>query len=203
MARVLAPETLRKAWHQVKANQGAPGVEGMPSEDFPAFVRDHWPSIRQAIREGTYQPAPVRRTEIPKRHGKGPRLLGMPPVVERVIQQAIAQVLGPLCAPEFSVSSFGFRPRRSAHQAGRQIQSYLQMGYKVAVDLDLAKFFDRVNHDAVMARVARKVRDKGLLHLIGQDLRAGVLVGESLQPTEEGVPQGSPLTPPTILPNGR
>ena len=195
MERVLAPENLRNAWRQVKANHGAPGVDGMTVEDFPAFAREHWPSIGQAWRDETYQPSPVRRTEIPKRQGKGMRLLGIPTVVDRLIQQAIAQVLGPIFDPEFSASSFGFRPGRSAHQAVKQIQSYIKMGYKVAVDLDLTKFFDRVNHDALMARVARKVRDKALLRLIGKYLRAGVLVGENLQPTAEGVPQGSPLSP--------
>jgi RNA-directed DNA polymerase len=195
MERVLAPETLRKAWHQVKANHGAPGVDGMTVEDFPAFAREHWPSIGQALRDETYQPAPVRRTEIPKRHGHGKRLLGIPTVVDRIIQQAIARVLGAIFDPEFSASSFGFRPGRSAHQAVTQIQGYIKRGYKVAVDLDLAKFFDRVSHDALMARVARKVRDKALLRLIGKYLRAGVLVGEDLQPTETGVPQGSPLSP--------
>jgi RNA-directed DNA polymerase len=195
MARILTSENLRKAWHQVKANHGAPGVDGMTIEDFPAFAREHWASIRQALRDETYQPSPVRRTEIPKRHGQGRRLLGIPTVVDRVIQQAIAQVLGPIFDPEFSASSFGFRPGRSAHQAVKQIRGYLKAGYRVAVDVDLAKFFDRVNHDALMARVARKVRDKALLRLIGKYLRAGVLVGESLQPTEAGVPQGSPLSP--------
>jgi RNA-directed DNA polymerase len=195
MAQLLTPENLRKAWHQVKANHGVPGVDGMTVEDFPAFAREHWPSIRQAVRDETYQPAPVRRTEIPKRYGQGKRLLGIPTVVDRVIQQAMAQVLGPLFDPDFSASSFGFRPGRSAHHAIKQIQSYIQAGSRVAVDMDLAKFFDRVNHDALMARVARKVRDKALLRLIGKYLRAGVLVGEGLQPTETGVPQGSPLSP--------
>ena len=195
MERVLVPENLRNAWHQVKANHGAPGVDGMTVEDFSAFAREHWPNIRQTLRDETYQPAPVRRTEIPKRHGQGKRRLGLPTVVDRVIQQAIAQVLGPLFDPDFSVSSFGFRPKRSAHHAVKQIQSYIKTGYRVAVDMDLAKFFDRMNHDAVMARVARKVHDKALLRLIGKYLRAGVLVGEDLQPTETGVPQGSPLSP--------
>lgn len=125
----------------------------------------------------------------------------VPTLVDRVIQQAIAQVLGPLFDPDFSASSFGFRPGRSAHQAVKQIQDYIKRGYKVAVDMDLAKFFDRVNHDVLMARVARKVRDKALLRLIGKYLRAGVLVGECLQPTATGVPQGSPLSPPTIWQN--
>jgi RNA-directed DNA polymerase len=189
------PENLRNAWHQVKANHGAPGVDEMTVEDFPAFAREHWPSIRQTLRDETYQPAPVRRTEIPKRHGQGNRLLGIPIVVDRVIQQAIAQVLGPLFDPVFLVSSFGFRPKRSAHHAVKQIQNSIKTGYRVAVDMDLAKFFDRVNHDALMTRVTRKVHDQVRLRLIGKYLRAGVLVGESLQPTETGVPQGSPLSP--------
>jgi RNA-directed DNA polymerase len=195
LERVLTPENLRKAWHQVKANHGAPGVDGMTIEDFPAFAREHWPSIRQALRDETYQPSPVRRTEIPKRHGQGKRLLGIPTVVDRVIQQAMAQVVGPIFDPGFSASSFGFRPRRSAHQAVKQIQSYIKAGYKIGVDLDLAKFFDRANHDALMARVARRVRDKTLLRLIGKYLRAGVLIGEHVEPTATGVPQGSPLSP--------
>ena len=195
MGRVLAPETLRKAWPQVKANHGAPGVDGMTIEECPAVARDHWPSIRQAVRDETSQPAPVRRTEIPKRHGQGKGLLGSPPVVARGIPQAMAQVLGALCDPDFSASSFGFRPGRSAHQAVKHIQSYIQAGYRVAVDMDLAKFFDRVNHEALLARVARKVRDKALRRWMGKYLRAGVVVGEDLQPTETGVPQGSPLSP--------
>ena len=123
LERVLAPENLRQAWCQVKANHGAPGVDGRTIADFPAFARAHWARIRQAVREGTYQPAPVGRTEIPKPHGQGTRLLGIPTVVDRVIQQTIAQVLGPIFDPEFSASSFGFRPGRSAHQAVKQIQS--------------------------------------------------------------------------------
>ena len=142
MERVLTPENLRKAWHQVKTNHGAPGVDGMTIEDFPTFAREHWPSIRQALRDETYQPGPVRRTEIPKRHGQGKRWLGMPTVVDRIIQQAMAQVLGPIFDPGLSASSFGFRPGRSAPQAVKQIQSYIKRGDKVAVDLDLVKFFD-------------------------------------------------------------
>jgi RNA-directed DNA polymerase len=140
----------------------------MTIEDVPAFARDHWARIRQALRDEPYQPSPVRRTEIPKRHGQGKRLLGIPTVVDRVIQQAMAQGLGPLFDPEFSASSCGFRPGRSAHQAVKQLQGYIKRGDKGAVDLDLAKFFDRVNHDALMARVARKVRDKAGLRWIGK-----------------------------------
>ena len=150
MEQVLKSENLRKAWHQVKANHGAPGVDGVTIEDFPAFAREHWPSIRQALREETYQPSPVRRTEIPKRHGQGKRLLGIPTVMDRVIQQAIAQVLSPLFDPDFSASSFGFRPGRSAHQAVKQIQGYIKGGSKVAVDMDLAKFFDHGRLDVTV-----------------------------------------------------
>ncbi len=155
MERVLAPENLCKAWHQVKAHQGAPGVEGITIEAFPACAREHWPSIRRAVRAGTYCPSPVRRTEFPKRPGQGKRLLGIPTVGARVIQQALAQGLGPLCAPAFSGSSFGFRPGRSAHQAVKQSQSYSKRGDKGAGDMDLAQFCDRVNPDAVRARVVR------------------------------------------------
>jgi RNA-directed DNA polymerase len=166
----------------------------MPIEDFAAFARSHWTTIREALCDGTYQPQPVRRVTIPK-PGGGERLLGIPTVVDRVIQQAIAQVMGPLFDPGFSESSFGFRPGRSAHGALRQVQRFIGEGDRIAVDLDLAKFFDTVQHDVLMARVARKVRDKRLLALIGRYLRAGVLVGESIQATVIGTPQGGPLSP--------
>jgi len=195
MARVLTPENLGRAWHQVKANPGAPGVEGMTVEDFPVFAQEHGPSIRQALRDETYPPAPVRRPESPQRHGQGKRWLGMPTGVERVIQPALAQGLGPLFDPDFSTASCGFRPGRSAPHAVKQIQGYLKTGAKVAVDRDLAKFFDRVTPDALRARVARKVRDKAVLRLMGQYRRAGGLVGEDRQPTATGVPHGSPLSP--------
>ncbi len=194
MARVLDSANVRSAWKRVKANKGAPGIDGMPIEDFPAFARVHWPHIRQQLADGTYQPQPVRRVTIPKPQG-GERLLGIPTVTDRVIQQAIAQVLTPIFDPTFSESSFGFRPGRSAHGALRQVQTHIKAGYRIAVDLDLAKFFDNVRHDVLMARVARKVRDKRLLALIGRYLRAGVLVGQSIQATKLGTPQGGPLSP--------
>jgi RNA-directed DNA polymerase len=200
MERVLESENMRRAWKRVKANKGAPGVDGMRVEDFPEFARSHLPAIRQALREGSYRPEPVRRVTIPKPNG-GERLLGIPTVMDRVIQQAIAQVLGPMFDPGFSDASFGFRPGRSAHGALRRVQAYIGDGYRVAVDLDLAKFFDSVQHDVLMARVGRKVRDKRLLALIGNYLRAGVLVGETIEATEIGTPQGGPLTPPTMLQN--
>jgi RNA-directed DNA polymerase len=195
MVRVVAPANLRRAWKQVKANRGSPGVDGMSVDDFPAFAQEHWPTIRQALLDGTYQPSPVRRVEIPKPKGRGVRLLGIPTVVDRLITQAIGQVLGPIFDPDFSESSFGFRPGRSAHGALRQVQRHIGEGCRIAVDLDLEKFFDRVHHDVLIARVARKVRDKRLLALIGRYLRAGVLVGDTVQAAELGTPQGSPLSP--------
>jgi len=194
MEKVLAAENLRRAWMRVKANRGAPGVDGMPIEDFPKFAREQWPTIRERLSDGSYRPQPVRRVLIPK-PGGGERPLGIPTVTDRLIQQAIAQVLTPIFDPGFSESSFGFRPDRSAHGALRQVQADIRAGYRVAVDLDLAKFFDNVRHDILMARVARKVRDKRLLALIGSYLRAGVMVGETFEPSELGTPQGGPLSP--------
>lgn len=194
MTQVLDRANVQRAWKRVKANKGAPGIDGMSIDDFPEFARLHWAGIRQQLADGTYQPQPVRRVSIPKPQG-GERLLGIPTVTDRVIQQAIAQVLTPIFEPIFSESSFGFRPGRSAHGALRQVQGHIKAGSRIAVDLDLAKFFDNVQHDALMARVARKVRDKRLLALIGRYLRAGVLVGETIQATELGTPQGGPLSP--------
>ena len=194
MERIVDRTNMRRAWKRVKANKGAPGSDGMTLEDFPTFARSHWSTIRQDLLDGTYQPQPVRRVSIPKPNG-GERSLGIPSVVDRVIQQAIGQVLTPIFDPGFSESSFGFRPGRSAQGAVRQVQRYIGEGYRFAVDLDLEQFFDRVNHDVLMARVARKVRDKCLLGLIGRYLRAGVLVGDIIQATELGTPQGGPLSP--------
>lgn len=167
MEKVLAAENLRRAWRRVKANRGAPGNDGMHIEDFAAFAREQWPTIRERLSDGSYRPQPVRRVLIPK-PGRGERPLGIPTVTDRLIQQAIAQVLTPIFDPEFSESSFGFRPERSAHGALRQVQADIRAGYRVAVDLDLAKFFDNVQHDILMARVARRVGDKRLLALIGR-----------------------------------
>jgi len=194
MDAVLSPANMKQAWHRVKSNHGAPGIDGLRIEDFPAYARDHWPTIRQTLSEGRYQPQPVRRVTIPK-PGGGERALGIPTVVDRVIQQAIAQIMTPIFDPEFSESSYGFRPGRSAHGALKQIRADLKAGYRIAVDLDLAKFFDNVDHDILMARVARKVSDKRLLALIGHYLRAGVMIGSTLQPSELGTPQGGPLSP--------
>ncbi len=195
MARILERDNVKRAWERVKSNKGAPGSDGMTLEEFPAYAREHWSEIRQSLIDGNYQPRPVRRVVIPKPRGKGERKLGVPCVIDRVIQQAILQVLSPIFDPGFSESSYGSRPKRSAHGAIRQVKTAVKAGYRYAVDLDLEKFFDTVNHDVLMSRIARKVTDKGLLRLIGRYLRAGVLVGSTIEPTELGTPQGSPLSP--------
>ena len=194
MEAALSPANMKRAWRRVKSNRGAPGIDGLRIEDFPAYAREHWPAIRQSLNDGSYKPQPVRRVTIPKPDG-GERALGIPTVVDRVIQQAIAQVMTPIFDPEFSESSFGFRPKRSAHGALKQVKADIQAGYRIAVDLDLAKFFDNVDHDILMARVARRISDKRLLVLIGRYLRAGVLINDNIQPSELGTPQGGPLSP--------
>lgn len=194
MEAVLSPANLQRAWRRVKSNRGAPGIDGLCIGDFPAYAREHWPAIRQSLSEGRYQPQPVRRVSIPKTGG-GERALGIPIIVDRVIQQAIAQVMTPIFDAGFSESSYGFRPKRCAHGALKQVKADLKAGYRIAVDLDLAKFFDHVDHDILMARVAAKVSDKRLLALIGRYLRAGVLINDSIQPSELGTPQGGPLSP--------
>jgi RNA-directed DNA polymerase len=194
LERIVARENMLLAWKRVKANKGAAGMDDMSIDDFAAYAREHWPEIREAILAGTYQPKPVRRVEIPKTGG-GKRPLGIPAVLDRLIQQAIAQVLVPIFDPEFSEHSFGFRPGRSAHGAVRRVQEYVRQGFRIAVDMDLSKFFDIVNHDALMQRVVRKVHDKRVLRLIGAYLRAGVMVKGRLQKTRKGVPQGGPLSP--------
>jgi RNA-directed DNA polymerase len=194
MKRVLSPANLHLAWKHVRSNKGAPGVDGITIEDYPRWAKQHWTATRRALEGGYYIPQPVRRVEIPKPTG-GVRLLGVPTVNDRVIQQAIAQMLTPLIDPTFSEASHGFRPGRNAHGAVRQIKGFIEEGYRVAVDVDLSKFFDRVNHDILMNRLSRFILDKGLLKLIGRYLRAGVLIGGKLCPTLEGVPQGGPLSP--------
>jgi RNA-directed DNA polymerase len=195
MEQVLDKTNVLKAWGRVKSNQGAPGSDGMTLEDFAVYAREHWPSICQSLLDGTYRPLPVRRVIIPKPRGRGERMLGVPCVIDRVIQQSILQVLTPKIDPEFSESNFGSRPQRSAHGAIKQIQGYLKQGYRIGVDLDLEKFFDTVQHDVLMSRVSRKVHDRVLLKLIGEYLRAGVMVDGVIEETERGTPQGSPLSP--------
>jgi len=194
LEQILSEANLNRAWKQVRANQGAAGVDGITIDDFPAHLRERWPSVKQALLDGTYRPLPVKRVEIPKRSG-GTRPLGIPTVLDRLIQQAILQVLQPIFDPTFSKWSFGFRPNPSAHDAVKTVRASIKQGYKVIVDVDRSKFFDRVVHDILMARVARKVKDKRVLRLIGRYLRAGVRVDGELQATREGVPQGGPLSP--------
>lgn len=194
LEQILARSNLQRAWGQVRANRGAPGIDQMTLADFPAWAQAHWAEVKEALWQGRYRPQPVRRVEIPKPDG-GVRLLGVPTVLDRLIQQAITQVLVPLFDPGFSARSYGFRPQRSAHQAVRQIQADIRDGNRLAVDVDLSKFFDRVNHDLLMTRLGRKIRDKRVLRLIKRYLRAGVMDGETLLATREGVPQGGPLSP--------
>jgi RNA-directed DNA polymerase len=187
LERVLASENLKVAWKQVKANQGAPGVDAMSIEEFPAFAREHWPQIRESLLNGSYQPSPLRQQMIPKPDGRGLRQLRIPTVLDRVILQAIQQVLTPRLDPGFSESSFGYRPGRSAHGAVQQVQRDIRAGYRIAVDLDLEKFFDRVDFDVLMSRLGRHVSDQRLLRLIGKYLRAGVLNPRGSSPGSAGV----------------
>ncbi len=194
MSHVIERANMKTAWHQVKANGGACGVDGVTTDAFPDFIRKKWPKMKKGLLEGNYIPRPVRRVEIPKKSG-GKRQLGIPTVKDRLIQQAISQILTPIFDPGFSESSFGFRPKRSAHMAVYQMQNYVNKGYHWVVDLDLEKFFDNINHDILMSLVAKKVRDKTLLKLIGRYLRAGVMIGKTIHPSRQGTPQGGPLSP--------
>jgi RNA-directed DNA polymerase len=194
MEEVCNRENLERAWKRVRANKGGPGVDGMTVDAAKDFLCGHWPSIRSQLLEGTYQPQPVKRVEIPKPDG-GVRKLGVPCVVDRLIQQALLQVLQEQWDPTFSEHSYGFRPGRSAHQAVAQAQCYIAEGYGVVVDLDLEKFFDRVNHDSLMARVAARVFDKRVLKLIRAFLNTGVMENGLVRPVDEGTPQGGPLSP--------
>lgn len=195
MEQVLAEENLRQAWRRVKANAGAPGIDGMSVEDFPAFSREHGPRIRSALMEGTYRPAPVRRVFIPKSDGSQ-RPLGVPTVLDRVIQQALAQVLTPLFESGFSDHSYGFREGRSAHQAVREVEACWKEGRRYAVDCDLKSFFDSVNHNRLMGKLRERIRDRKVLGLIRRYLKAGVVLPDgNREATPQGVPQGGPLSP--------
>ena len=195
MEQVLAAENLRKAWARVKANAGAPGIDGMTVEAFPAFCRKHWPRIRSALMEGTYRPAPVRRVFIPKPDGRQ-RPLGVPTVLDRLIQQALAQVLTPLFESGFSDHSYGFREGRYAHQAVRAVEACWKEGRRYAVDCDLKSFFDTVNHNRLMGQLREKIRDRKVLGLIRRYLQAGVVLPDGTrEATPQGVPQGGPLSP--------
>jgi RNA-directed DNA polymerase len=194
MEAIVERENLKKALAQVKRNKGAPGIDGMRVGDLAAYLKEHWPTIREQLLEGTYKPQPVRRVEIPKATG-GTRPLGIPTVLDRLIQQAVMQVLQADWDPTFSEASFGFRPGRSAHQAVARAQELIASGHATVVDIDLEKFFDRVNHDILMGLVAKRVSDKRILKLIRGFLTAGVLADGLIGPTEEGTPQGGPLSP--------
>lgn len=193
-ARVWERQNLFAALERVERNGGAPGMDGMTVEELRPYLKEHWLEVREALDRQTYKPSPVRRVEIPKPDG-GVRQLGIPTVLDRLLQQAVAQALTPLFEPQFSPASYGFRPGRSAQQAVKQAQEYVQAGYDWVVDIDLEKFFDRVNHDMLMARVARVVKDKRVLKLIRAYLNSGVMVNGVVMDTEEGTPQGGPLSP--------
>jgi group II intron reverse transcriptase/maturase len=186
---VFARENMQTALKRVESNQGAAGVDGMEVQDLRDFLKEHWLEVRGALESGTYRPSPVRGVEIPKPEG-GARPLGIPTVLDRPLQQAIAQVLTPMFEARFSPHSYGFRPGRSAHQAVQQAQAYIREGYDWVVDIDLEKFFDRVNHDMLMARVAREVKDKRVLKLIRAYLESGVMVN-GVVGTEEGTLSGA------------
>src|SRR5687768_7392514 len=194
MEAVVERENLKRALAQVKRNKGAAGIDGMTVDDLPAYLKEHWPAIRVQLLDGTYKPQPVRRVEIPKASG-GLRPLGIPTVLDRFIQQAVMQVLQADWDGTFSETSFGFRPGRSAHQAVKRAQDYIASGHRWVVDIDLEKFFDRVNHDLLMGLVAKRVSDRRILKLIRGFLTAGVLADGLVGPTDEGTPQGGPLSP--------
>ncbi len=194
MEEVVERENLKEALRRVKANKGSPGVDGMTVCGLPEYLKQQWPTLREQLLSGTYKPQPVRRVEIPKPDG-GVRKLGIPTVLDRFIQQAVMQILQRRWDRTFSEHSYGFRPRRSAHQAVAQAQQYIATGYRWVVDLDLEKFFDRVNHDKLMGQVAKRVTDKRVLKLLRAFLNAGVMENGLVSPVDEGTPQGGPLSP--------
>jgi RNA-directed DNA polymerase len=194
MEEIVDRENLKEALRRVKANKGSPGVDGMTVNQLDDYLKQQWPTILEQLLSGTYKPKPVKRVEIPKPDG-GVRKLGIPTVLCRFVQQAVMQVLQRQWDPTFSNHSYGFRPRRSAHQAVAQAQRYIAEGYNWVIDLDLEKFFDRVNHDKLMAQIANRVEDKRLLKLIRAFLNAGVMENGLISPSVEGTPQGGPLSP--------
>jgi len=193
MESILERNNMKRAIKRVIKNKGAPGVDGMTVRKIKRYLKRHWSKIEQALLEGTYSPMPVKRKEIPKPGGV--RLLGIPTVLDRVIQQAVAQVLNQIWDHTFSEYSFGFRPNRSQHDAIRQYREYVRSGKRFVVDIDLSKFFDRVNHDRLMSRLATRIKDKRVLLLIRSFLTAGVMLGGLVEASEEGTPQGGPLSP--------
>jgi RNA-directed DNA polymerase len=195
MEEVCERENCQQALRRVKTNKGGPGVDGMTVRDLPAYLKQHWTTIREQLLNGTYQPQPVKRVEIDKPDGSGVRKLGVPPVLDRFIQQAVLQVLQKRWDSTFSDHSYGFRPGRSAHQAVAKAQQYLAEGYRWVIDLDLEKFFDQVCHDKLMARIAARIRDRRVLRLIRAFLVVGVMENGLVSAVGEGMPQGGPLSP--------
>lgn len=194
MEAVVARENMLRAYERVVSNKGSAGIDGMTVEQLKPYLQERWAKIKEELLKGEYQPQPVRCVEIPKPQG-GMRQLGIPTVVDRLIQQALHQVLSPIFEPGFSESSYGFRPGRSAHQAVRQARAYVSEGRRWVADLDLEKFFDRVNHDVLMSRLARKISDKRALRVIRRYLQAGMMTGGVVSARTEGTPQGGPLSP--------
>jgi RNA-directed DNA polymerase len=194
LEEILDYRNISKALKQVMSNKGAGGVDGMQTDELRDYLNEHWRPLKASILEGSYQPSPVRKVEIPKPTG-GRRMLGIPTVIDRLLQQAISQWLSPQYEPEFSNSSYGFRPGRNARQAVTRAQEYINAGKTMIVELDLEKFFDRVNHDKLMGLLSRKIKDKRTLALIGSYLRSGIMEGGVSSPRPEGTPQGSPLSP--------
>ena len=194
LEQVLRNENMTRAWKQVRSNKGSPGIDGITVKEFPEHHRVKWAEIISSLKAGTYQPKPVRRVTIEK-EGGGERMLGIPCVLDRLIQQAIYQKLLPKFDPGFSDKSYGFRPERSQHKAIKQVEEYVKRGYKIAVDVDLSKFFDTINHDHLMSILGQRIKDKAILKLIGKYLRAGIDDKGKYIENREGVPQGSPLSP--------
>ena len=194
LEQVLSSANMQRAWKQVRRNKGGAGVDGMTIEAAAPWLREHWQSVKADVLSGRYAPQPVRHVDIPKPDGSK-RMLGIPTVIDRLLQQSVAQVLQPVFDPTFSESSYGFRPGRSAHQAIKAAKGYISSGRTWVVDLDLSKFFDRVNHDILMSRVARKVQDKRVLKLIRIWLENGMMSAGVVTSRKEGTPQGSPLSP--------
>jgi group II intron reverse transcriptase/maturase len=194
MEEIISRANMQKAYNRVVSNKGAAGVDNMSTGQLKGYLQTDWPRIKEELLNGTYKPQPVRKVEIPK-PGGGTRMLGIPTVLDRLIQQAVYQELSPLFEPGFSASSYGFRPGKSAHQAVQAARKAVESGLRWVVDIDLAKFFDRVNHDILMSRVGRKVKDKRVLHLIRSYLQAGLFEGGVITQRVEGTPQGGPLSP--------
>ena len=194
MSAIIEPNNMHLAYKRVTRNKGSAGVDGVRVEQLKAYLQQHWPTLKQQLLDGHYQPQPVRKVEIPK-PGGGKRMLGIPTVIDRLIQQATHQVLSSRYDPHFSPHSYGFRPNRSAAQAVKQARHYIQQGGHWVVDIDMEKFFDRVNHDILMSRLARKIKDKTLLILIRRYLQSGIMTGGVVTARTEGTPQGGPLSP--------